>query len=210
MKQKIVLINLMGIPEEDLKSMNAEQLSDSTFFMRQRVENNLVKDLNEKRGGNNYVVANSVTLKLSDHTKVITEDFAKQYRALPEMKDMPQDEFDRMEQMWGALAAAAMHSSLTKSIIKAKAHMVTAIHITCSNDFIDDIMRRVGEYGENGVDISTRTSMGVLRAFIKLTEPDVDESEYDMEFVTTWNQMNVILKEDLVKAQAIEEAGLLN
>ena len=71
-------------------------------------------------------------------------------------------------------------------------------------------MRRVGEYGENGVDISTRTSMGVLRAFIKLTEPDVDESEYDMEFVTTWNQMNVILKEDLIEANAIEEAGLLN
>ena len=210
MKQKIVLINLMGIPEEDLKSMNAEQLSDSTFFMRQRVEDNLVKDLNEKRGGNNYVVVNSVTLKLSDHTKVITEDFAKQYRALSEMKDMPQDEFDRMEQMWGALAAAAMHSNLTKSIIKAKENMITAIHITCSNTFIDDIVRRVGEYGENGVDISTRTSMGVLRAFIKLTEPDVDEDEYDMEFVTTWNQMNVILKEDLVKAQAIEEAGLLN
>ena len=52
--------------------------------------------------------------------------------------------------------------------------------------------------------------MGVLRAFIKLTEPDVDESEYDMEFVTTWNQMNVILKEDLIEANAIEEAGLLN
>ena len=210
MKQKIVLINLMGIPEEDLETMNAEQLSDSTFYMRQRVEDNLVKDLNEKRGTNNFVVVNSVVLKLSDRTKVITEDFAKQYRALPEMKDMPQDEFDRMEQMWGALAAAAMHSSLTKGIIKAKENMIAAIHITCSNDFIDDIMRRVGEYGENGVDISTRTSMGVLRAFIKLTEPDVDESEYDMEFVTTWNQMNVILKEDLVKAQAIEEAGLLN
>lgn len=210
MSQKIVLINLMGVPAEDLKTMNAEQLSDSTFYMRQRVETRLVEDLNERHGADSFAVANSVTLKLSNSTKVVTEDFAKQYRILPEMKDMPQDEFDRMEQMWGALAVASMHSSLAKSIIKCTPNLVTAIHIVCSNAFIDDIVSRVGEYGEKGVDISTKTSMGVLRAFIKIAEPDVDESKYDMEFVTTWNQMNVILKEDIVKAQAMEEAGLLN